>query len=305
MLCTLVQALGRASARGPRINPSLMWTQCLSGLHQFSTESGPPKNRRGARFPRKGNESFRNRSGEDAGAPIEGTVVRSENFPPELVHFDVTEEDFPVRTLKPGAVKRSDIKNELIRGMSEEDKKLVIDVEIPPNPSNPLIVDGAPILSEAIMARRVNKVTRGGRREKFSVLLAVGDGNGLLGVGSAKGTSFFDARKRAFRRACRSMWYLERCEERTVWHEVEAKTQASKVILMPAPSGHGVRANKTAGALCRMAGITDIMIKTHGTPNPWSICAAMEKALQKLRSPQEMAMMRGMRVHDVSEKIMF
>lgn len=29
--------------------------------------------------------------------------------------------------------------------------------------------------------------------------------------------------------------------------EVEAKTQASKVIIMPAPSGHGVRANKTAG----------------------------------------------------------
>lgn len=72
-----------------------------------------------------------------------------------------------------------------------------------------------------------------------------------------------------------------------------------------------------------MAGITDIMIKTHGTPNPWvipldrnhltcaltnrgcwqSICAAMEKALQKMTSPQEMSMIRGMRVHDISEKM--
>lgn len=268
----------------------------LSGAHctlvrclpvaQFSTKP-PPKRRSGS----PGNPS-------DQGE----RVVRSDNFPPELLQFDVTDDDFPLRTLKPGAMKRSDVKTELLRGLSEEDKADIIDIKIPANPSNPLLSPNASIMSEAIMARRVNKVTRGGKREKFSVLLAVGDGQGLLGVGSAKGSSFFDARKRAFRRACRNMWYLDRCEERTVYHEVEAKTQASKVIIMPAPSGHGVRANKTTGALCRMAGLTDIMIKTHGSPNPWSICAAMEKALQQIKSPEEIALMRGLRVYDVSQK---
>lgn len=72
---------------------------------------------------------------------------------------------------------------------------------------------------------------------------------------------------------------------------------------MPAPAGHGVIANKTAGALCRMVGINDVMIKTHGTPNPWSIVAAMQKALEKMTSPHEVAMVRGMRVHDISEKM--
>jgi len=288
-LCRAARGLERGAS-------TTVVTQCLARL-QFSTQSQPD----GSRQKRRGRQP--NRRHQQQQEPQGEQVVRSDNFPPELVHFDITEDDFPVRTLKPGAIKRSDIKTELIRGMSEEDKKLVIDVTIPPNPSNPLIKEGAPILSEAIMARRVNKVTSGGKREKLSVLIAVGDGNGLLGIGSAKGTSFFDARRRAFRRACRNMWYLDRCEDRTVWHEVEAKTQASKVIIMPAPSGHGVRANKTAGALCRMAGITDVMIKTHGTPNPWSICAAMEKALQKMTSPQEMSMVRGMRVHDISEKM--
>merc|ERR1712195_325574 len=141
--------------------------------------------------------------------------MRSPNLPEHLIPFEVCDEDFPVRTLKPGTVKKSDLKAEVIR--------------------------------EAIMARRVNKVTTGGRREKFSVLIAVGDGQGLLGVASAKGTSFFDARKRAFRRACRNMWYVDLCDKRTVWHAVEAKTQASKVIIMPAPAGHGVIANKTTG----------------------------------------------------------
>merc|ERR1711957_1008245 len=102
---------------------------------------------------------------------------------------------------------------------------------------------------------------------------------------------------------CRNMWYVDLCDKRTVWHAVEAKTQASKVIIMPAPAGHGVIANKTTGALCRMMGITDVMIKTHGTPNPWSIVAAMQKALEKMTSPQEVAMVRGMRVHDITVKM--
>merc|ERR1712195_12518 len=257
-----------------------------------------------ARRPGIGNEdNLFDQEGEWTSDAEGREYMRSPNLPEHLIPFEVCDEDFPVRTLKPGTVKKSDLKAEVIRGMSKEDKELLIDVEVADNPSNHLLIDDANIMSEAIMARKVNKVTKGGRTDKFSVLIAVGDGQGLLGVASAKGTSFFDARKRAFRRACRNMWYVDLCDKRTVWHTVEAKTQASKVIIMPAPAGHGVIANKTTGALCRMMGINDVMIKTHGTPNPWSIVAAMQKALEKLTSPQEVAMVRGMRVHDVSDKM--
>jgi len=173
----------------------------------------------------------------------------------------------------------------------------VIDVKIPHNPANPLIRADAYIHSETIMARRVNKVTKGGRTEKFSLLVAVGDGKGLLGVGTAKGISYFDARSRAVRRACRDMFFVDRFQERTVFHQLEAKTQ---VIVMPAPEGHGIRANATAGALCRMAGIKDVMIKTHGTPNPWAIVAAFKKALEHHNSTEMIALKRGMKIHDVS-----
>ena len=85
------------------------------------------------------------------------------------------------------------------------------------------------------------------------------------------------------------------------FHVVQ-KTQASKVIIMPAPEGHGVRANATAGALCRMAGIRDIMVKTHGTPNPWAIVEAFKKALEDHQTTEMVALKRGMRVHDVSKR---
>jgi len=258
----------------------------------MSTNRGPP---RGGRPTKHGMGDYHE--------PEEGKVHRSPTFPKELIKFDITDEDFPVGVLTGATVKQSDIKQNMIRNMTAEDKAMLIPIELAPNSGNHLIKDGAKIMSEAIMARRVNKTTKGGRREKFSVLIAVGDGQGLLGVASAKGTSFFDARKRAFRRACRKMWFVDLCEERTVWHMVEAKTQASKVIVMPAPAGHGVIANKTAGALCRMVGITDVMIKTHGTPNPWSIVAAMQKALQKMTNPEEVALVRGMRVHDISQRM--
>jgi len=71
---------------------------------------------------------------------------------------------------------------------------------------------------------------------------------------------------------------------------------------MPAPEGHGVRANATTGALCRMAGIQDIMIKCHGTPNPWAITDAFKKALEAHQTTESVALKRGMRVHDVSER---
>merc|ERR1711990_32607 len=127
-----------------------------------------------------------------------------------------------MKALKPAKVRPSDIKSELLRGMSEDDKDLVIDVEVPPNPANPLVTADARLISETIVARRVNKVTKGGRTEKFSLLVAVGDGAGLLGIVTAKGISYFDARSRAVRRACRDMFFVDRYQERTLYHELEA-----------------------------------------------------------------------------------
>jgi len=218
--------------------------------------------------------------------------------------FKSLAEDFKMPPLKPGKVRASDLKAELLRGMSAEDRKEIIEVEVPPNPANALIRADASLLSETVMARRVNKATKGGRTEKFSLLVVIGDGNGLVGIGTAKGTSYFDARQRAVRRACRDLFFIDRMDDRTLFHELEAKTQASKVIIIPAAEGTGLVANHTTAALCRMAGIKDIIIKTHGTPNPWAILMAFQKALEKHNTPEWVALKRGMRVHDVSKRML-
>jgi len=286
---------------GPKLGPA----ESACGLQVRFFAEGSPDGRKGGGKGRKGGGKGgggkgggKGRGGGKGGAP-ENLITYSSSVTEEDKKYFPTEADFVMKPLKPAKTRPSDLKTELLRGMDEEDKKLVLDIAIPHNPANPLIQRDAFINSETIMARRVNKVTKGGRTEKFSLLVAVGDGKGLLGIGQAKGISFFDARSRAVRRAMRSMFYVDRFEDRTVFHEMEAKTQASKVIIMPAPEGHGVRANATAGALCRMAGIRDIMVKTHGTPNPMAIVAAFQKALEGHNSAEMVALKRGMKVHDV------
>jgi len=67
--------------------------------------------------------------------------------------------DFEMKALKTAKVRASDIKSELLRGMSAEDMSLVTDVKVPHNPANPLVTADARLISETIVARRVNKVT--------------------------------------------------------------------------------------------------------------------------------------------------
>jgi small subunit ribosomal protein S5 len=80
----------------------------------------------------------------------------------------------------------------------------------------------------------------------------------------------------------------------TIPYDVIGKFGAGKVMLRPASEGTGVIAGGAARAILEVAGISDILSKCLGSNNPHNVVKATLKALQQLRSPEEIRARRGL-----------
>ena len=85
----------------------------------------------------------------------------------------------------------------------------------------------------------------------------------------------------------------------TVHHMVEGKHGASRVMLSPAADGTGVIAGGPMRAVFDVIGIRNIVAKSHGSTNPYNLVRATLNALEKLRTPAEIAAKRGKSVEEV------
>ena len=146
--------------------------------------------------------------------------------------------------------------------------------------------------NEIIDIRRVSKVTKGGRNLRFRVTMVVGDGKGRVGVGMGSTTEIPRAIQQAIRDAKKSLIQVN-MDGNTIPHEVIGKFKAGNVLLKPAYPGTGVIAGTTVGAICRLAGIKDVLTKSIGTTNPLTLSKAALKGLGQLRSRQEIEQLRG------------
>ena len=146
--------------------------------------------------------------------------------------------------------------------------------------------------NEIIDIRRVSKVTKGGRNLRFRVTIVVGDKNGRVGVGVGSTTEIPRAIQQAIRDAKKSVIRVN-MEEKTIPHEVIGKFKAGHVLLKPAHPGTGVIAGTTVGAICRLAGIDDVLTKSIGTTNPLTLSRATLNGLASLRSRREVEELRG------------
>ena len=146
--------------------------------------------------------------------------------------------------------------------------------------------------NEIIDIRRVSKVTKGGRNLRFRVTMVVGDGKGRVGVGKGSTTEIPRAIQQAIRDAKRSLIQVN-LDGNTIPHEIIGKFKAGNVLLKPAYPGTGIIAGTTVGAICRLAGIKDILTKSIGTTNPLTLSKAALKGLEQLRSRQEIEQLLG------------
>lgn len=149
--------------------------------------------------------------------------------------------------------------------------------------------------NEIIDIRRVSKVTKGGRNLRFRVTIVVGDKDGRVGVGVSSTTEIPRAIQQAIRDAKKNLIDVNR-DEKTLPHEVVGRFKAGQVILKPAHPGTGVIAGVTVGAICRLAGIDDVLSKSIGTTNPLTLSRATINGLASLRSWREIRELRGVAV---------
>ena len=149
------------------------------------------------------------------------------------------------------------------------------------------------LTDRVIHINRTSKVVKGGRRFSFSALVVVGDGSGNVGYGLGKAKEVPEAIRKGVENAKKNMISVP-IQGTTIPYDVIGKFGAGKVMLRPASEGTGVIAGGAARAILEVAGISDILSKCLGSNNPHNVVKATIKALQQLRSPEEIRARRGL-----------
>lgn len=151
---------------------------------------------------------------------------------------------------------------------------------------------------KTVSINRVAKVTQGAKRFNFSVLVVVGNQDGVVGVGVGKAAEVPDAIRKAVEDAKKGLVRIPR-RGTTIPHEVIAKYGAARVLLKPASEGTGVIAAGAVRAVMDAAGIRDVLTKALGSTNPINLARAALRGLVSLRTPEEVASKRGKRVAEL------
>ncbi len=154
-------------------------------------------------------------------------------------------------------------------------------------------------LEEKVVAiNRVSKTVKGGRIMKFSALVVVGDGNGIVGFGIGKSGEVPDAIRKAIQDAKKNLIKIS-LRGTTIPHEIIGKFGAGEVLMRPAAAGTGVIAGGPVRAVVEIAGIKDIRTKSLRSNNPYNVVRATINGLANVRSAETVAALRGKTVKEM------
>ncbi len=149
-----------------------------------------------------------------------------------------------------------------------------------------------------VKIRRCAAVVKGGRRFSFNALVVVGDKNGRVSWGYGKANEVPPAVEKAAKDAQETLKRQKRVslKNHTIPHRVIGKFGASKVVMVPAGPGTGVKAGPGVRDVLEAAGVHNILTKTHGSTNPINLVKATIQGLLQLRTKEEVESLRGVSI---------
>ena len=155
-------------------------------------------------------------------------------------------------------------------------------------------------LNEKVVSiKRVTKVVKGGRNFRFTALVVVGDGNGHVGAGLGKASEIPEAIRKGKEDAMKKLISVKLDDVSSITHDVTGKHTGASVLLKKSPEGTGIIAGGPARNVCELAGIKNIRTKSLGSNNKQNVVLATIDALSQLKSPEEVAKLRGKSVEEV------
>ena len=153
-------------------------------------------------------------------------------------------------------------------------------------------------VEKLVYLNRVSKTVKGGRVNKFSALMVVGDEKGRVGFGLGKAAEVPEAIRKGIEDAKKNMITVT-LSGTTIPHEVIGEFGAGRVLMKPAAPGTGVIAGGPVRAVMEAIGIKDIRTKCLRSNNPQNVVSAAFVGLKSLRSPEEVARIRGKSVDEI------